>query len=119
MDRFLLRAAGETAAHGILYSYNLKALKNEGENAKKLSVRFTERVVPPELTLELLVFVLSFCDLPCRNVYNSGGLRERNVRLYIVIASWKTFLESHSLAVGQRRIWLLSTSVFFVLCKYR
>lgn len=34
VDRFLLRAAGETAAHGILYSYNLKALK-DGERMQR------------------------------------------------------------------------------------
>jgi len=91
----------ETAAHGILYSYNLKTAKIGRECEEAICKIYK---MQPLWTFNIGVVGIQQPQISGRSFFfvetcNSGGLCECNMRLYIVIASLETFLESHSLAV--------------------
>lgn len=109
----------ETAAHGILYSYNLKTVEmgRECEEAickiyKMQSLRtFNIGVVG---TQQLQISGRSFFFV---ETCNSGGLCECNMRLYIVIASLENFLRKSFACCrmhGGHGFYRLLSSLYFV-----
>lgn len=116
----LLRAAGRplrTLFYINIRSYNLKS----GRKCKELfvCVKFTKR--SPSIKLISTIAsafasgfqekILKFWE---RTEERLGGLQMCNMRLYIIIASLETFLESHSLAVGRYGFCQLLSSLYFV-----